>query len=366
MVLTPHPVCACVRGCVCVCVNKTFAINVLPPENSPWAELEIFFEYLLSQLYHNPCDSIYICGDFNARIGKEIDCLPFDKLPERVALDTTKNSYSGVFLDFLKDAKCCVLNGRFDKKKDNPTCRGNSVVDYIVTPHDCFVNCKNFEVIPMHGLVNDYQLYSLINTKSKVPDHSIICVDVYGGHQCNQSRSLNEKDIGTNCENKKFDLDRIPEGFMANINWSENIGAIIDKLQLSRGEQKEINEIYVEFCKVVTNEMDLFLSYKSQSYASRKKFKSHKPFWNSELTHLWKNMCQNEKRFKRYTGNREHKTELKTAFMLSRKVFDKKLRFYERQYNKKFIDRIEQINTSNPKAFWKTIKKLGPQKEKFQ
>ena len=128
----------------------------LPPVNSPWAEPTNFFGHLLSQLYlHNNADLIIICGDFNARIGKEIDFANFDKIPNRVPLDTCKNGYCEIFLDFLKDSKCCVLNGRFANDNFTSTHLGNAVVDYIVSPHDCFGKYLNFEVILVSELLSE-------------------------------------------------------------------------------------------------------------------------------------------------------------------------------------------------------------------
>ncbi len=47
-------------------------------------------------------------------------------------------------IDFMQDAKLCVLNGRLNPEIDNYTCispRGAaSVVDYIITPHDVYVS----------------------------------------------------------------------------------------------------------------------------------------------------------------------------------------------------------------------------------
>ena len=73
----------------------------------------------------------------------------FDKIPQRMPKDVSKNSYCEIFLEFLKSTQCCVLNGRFkdDKYNFTSTNRGNAVVDYIVVPHDCFKNCVNFEVL---------------------------------------------------------------------------------------------------------------------------------------------------------------------------------------------------------------------------
>ena len=41
--------------------------------------------------------------------------------------------------------------------------------------------------------------------------------------------------------------------------------------------------------------MDKYINYKSQGNTLRKKFKSYKPFCNSELTSLWKDMSYKSK-----------------------------------------------------------------------
>ena len=53
--------------------------------------------------------------------------------------------------------------------------------------------------------------------------------------------------------------------------------------------------MYSEFCQCTIAEVDKYINYKSQGKMLRKKFKSYKPFWNSELTSLWKDMCHKER-----------------------------------------------------------------------
>ena len=65
------------------------------------------------------------------------------------------------------------------------------------------------------------------------------------------------------------------------------------------------------------------LNYKSQGKMLRKKFKSYKPFWNSELTSLWKNMCHKERSARCLTSNLQHKKSLRMKFSTERKTFDK-------------------------------------------
>ena len=88
----------------------------------------------------------------------------------------------------------------------------------------------------------------------------------------------------------------------------------------------------------------------------RKKFKSYKPFWNSELTSLWKDMCHKERSARCLTSNLQHKKSLRMKFSTARKTFDKRLRYYERQYNKNIIANIETVSSSNPREFWQKIK----------
>ena len=47
-------------------------------------------------------------------------------------------------------------------------------------------------------------------------------------------------------------------------------------------------------------------------------------------------------------------------FKTARKTFDKILRQEERKFTKERREKIQTLNTSNPKEFWNEIKKLGP------
>ena len=186
----------------------------LPPDNSPWAEPYLFFEHLLYQLYlHKQEDALYLYGDFNARLGNEIDISNFDKIPKRKPVDFNKNAYCYTLLEFLKDSKCCFVNGRFEAHKDNFTSTGkeNAVVDYIIVPHDCFKYCSNFEVILMADLMCTNNLYEHVNSSSKPPDHSVICVDIFSSYKGNIGNNQNPivGQIENNAQ-KKYNFENIP------------------------------------------------------------------------------------------------------------------------------------------------------------
>jgi len=123
----------------------------LPPDGSVYADATNFFAHILAQLYlYQDADLMFMCGDINGRIGKLLDATDIDNLPNRTVIDDVTKGHGQSFIEFLNDSKHCILNGRFDPQYDNYTCishKGKSVVDYIVTPHDCFYKCSDFKVI---------------------------------------------------------------------------------------------------------------------------------------------------------------------------------------------------------------------------
>ena len=105
----------------------------LPPEGSSQGNnQEALFTTLLSHVYMYTNDSPYwIMGDFNKRIGdrQDVDFNIDPDIPKRVGIDKVFRG-GEMFMDFLKDSRTYVLNGRFESCKDNYTCltnRGQSV-----------------------------------------------------------------------------------------------------------------------------------------------------------------------------------------------------------------------------------------------
>ena len=114
----------------------------LPPENSPHGRDAVqFYTHLLSEMYiHGESDAILICGDLNSRIGHMKDTIDdIDQIPQRTVIDSVINQHGNVLIEFLEESKMCIANGRFNSGEDDftcRTCRGLSVVDYFIVPHD--------------------------------------------------------------------------------------------------------------------------------------------------------------------------------------------------------------------------------------
>ncbi len=83
-------------------------------------------------------------------------------------------------IDLIKDCKLCILNGWLDPLNDNFTYisdKGKSVLDYIITPHNCLDKCGSFKVHTMYEVCVKYNLAHYISHNCKLPYHSIVHVD---------------------------------------------------------------------------------------------------------------------------------------------------------------------------------------------
>jgi hypothetical protein len=89
---------------------------------------------------------------------------------------------------------------------------------------------------------------------------------------------------------------------------------------------------------------------------SNKKFKSYKPYWSKELTKLWKDMNNGERVFLECKGPKKWKSRLRKDFKLRRRLFDRKLKRSKREYERKLVNNLDNINTTNHREFWKTLK----------
>ena len=85
---------------------------------------------------------------------------------------------------------------------------------------------------------------------------------------------------------------------------------------------------------------------------TKRRFKSHKPYWNKELSELWNAMHSKEKQYLNFNGPSSIKTQLRREFLSSQKRFDKSIRQYERAYKRSVCDDIENMTSENPNEFW--------------
>ncbi len=352
-----------------ISTDKSYAIYscYLPPINSIYGrDSTAFFSHLLTEIYKNcDVDGLIICGDFNSRIGDLLDFVPeIDNVCERDIIDNVVNQHGKSFIEFLNEAKCCILNGRSEKKNNNYTCirNGASVVDYVVTPHENLNICLNFKVLPMSDIIDQYKLHSFINERSKPPDHSVLLFELKLSDSTYGHNTTINQTPPSNSKIRRYNLKCINNNIFTSDMARNALDNVIDCIIMSRENQENIDMLYENLCSAITTEMENEVPFKEFNVSdnTRKKFKSNKPFWNDELKILWSEMHEKEKIFCRCKKNNREKKKFKNDFIYARKVFDKSLKFHERSYNRGHTIEIEKVCTTNPNAFWQHIKNLGP------
>ena len=85
----------------------------LPPDSSKYSSYnEQTLNNLTIEVYaRQNYDNIFVCGDFNARLGRQADVLGCDDLNSRMTIDETFNSQGDKLLTFINDIRGCVVNG---------------------------------------------------------------------------------------------------------------------------------------------------------------------------------------------------------------------------------------------------------------
>lgn len=346
------------------CVDFIVFSCYLPPENSTRGrDAHSLFAHLLTQVYaHCECDDMFIGADFNARIGSMSDnILDCDTIPSREILDNTKNQHGQDLIDFLNDAKCCVLNGRLGH--DNFTSisrKGKAIVDYLCVPHETLKKCSRFKVITVQELTAEHDLQGLLGERSRLPDHSALvtefhCTDYY--HTVNDSVRINTS------QKVRFKLKCIPVNFMENERAAVAITAIITQIESARETQNDIDAINKNLCDVILNEMVQSIPTYNSTKRTNRRRKIAKPYWNDDLQDLWNNMSTKERSFLKYKGTNRERTRLRAEYIESRNNFDKLLRQSERAYRETQAMEIDEMSCTNPTEFWRKTQKLGPRKD---
>ncbi|CAG2202982.1 unnamed protein product [Mytilus edulis] len=346
---------------LCVCY--------LQPERSSRGNIaQEYYDVLLSQIYlYSGCSNLFVCGDFNGRIGNLQDFDDkIDFIPEKSSIDDVRNAFGNYFLDFIKDAKLCVLNGRLEKDSDNYTYvskTGKSVVDYIAVPYADLNKYSKFKV----QLISDILLLYDITpaAKATIPDHSILsCSLSISDYTSNYSE--NGKDSNVCSKRRKYNVCNVPNDIFANQRCTRAILSVIEQMENCLNVKNEIDKLYGNFVTVLHSEMDNHLPFKDAggNVTKKRRKQIQKPYWNTELRELLTKVNRSEKDYLKYKGCKRTQDFLRSNFIEKRKQFDKRLRQCERTHQASIRDKIKNLNDSNPKEFWREINKLGPQKHR--
>ena len=342
----------------------------LPPEGSERGkEASAFFNHLLNLSYLNSdADLSIFCGDVNSRIGSQQDIIiDVDDIDSRVSIDTVSNKHGSQFIEFLKESKICILNGRVFKENDNFTSvstKGKSVVDYIFIPHSNLSNISHFKVHCVKDLINELNIVP----DRAMPDHSVVSCRVKinydsngGTNEFNRQQNNENEQNDINSFKRKYRVDDIPETFMCSEDINQQIEHTIQRIQESENSQRAINDIYKSIVQLYQNEMAQKLKPIHRVKQNRH---SLKPWWNDNLAQIWHNVCEAEKQYLVCNiGNKGLKSRLRSSYKDIQNNFDKEIRKAKRIYQKSVRNELIHVETNDPKHFWNIIKNLGPKRK---
>ena len=258
----------------------------------------------------------------------------------------------------------CFVNGRICPLDDNYTSvstKGKAVVDYIIAAHSCLENCISFKVLTPNQLAQDVGCMDIIGEHCKLPDHSILNLSFYVGCDIPQPEE-GKKEMCQ--ESKKKVCRRLPNDFLCSDLRRAALLELLNRLEGCHRAQEELDSWYDDLCTVLYEEMSKHTQDLRHSPKSNKAHRVSKPYWNKELQDLWHEMHCSEKLYLKCKGDRAEKQHLLHIFRNKQHVFDKRYRFFKRKYQRGQILHLEQIQTSNPQAFWNEINKLGPKRAK--
>ena len=139
---------------------------------------------------------------------------------------------------------------------------------------------------------------------------------------------------------------------------------VIRIIETCRESQETIDKTYNELCRVIKKEMEHNIPIFDWSKSSRKKLLVHKPYWNNELTNLWR-IKDKEKIYMQYRkqNNIVLKQKAYHEYKNSQRELDKRVRFFQRKYNSDLSSNLEHLSFNSPKQLWDELKSLGPKKK---
>ena len=317
------------------------------------------------------CDLVVGSGDLNSRTKEMLDYLPEidGNLPPRENPDPKKNSHGNHFITFLKDNRSIILNGRITPQYNNFTfvsTRGSSVPDYMFCPLDHYLYCTEMKTLLVRDVVNSLA----IPPPQTMPDHSILTGTFitssfqFGQLEQSSFEPFNKVPIKTQTKPPKKNLKKINEQFFMSEEIRQMVLGTIAKLENVSENQIEINRLWAEVKNLFLKEMDTLPNIPSSSCKKMKKsFRKSHPFWNNELANLWSAACQAEKKYLNHTVNCRadylKKNEFRQLFKNAQTHFDKKFRYFKRQFQNKDQNELEKLAFENSPNVWAKLKRLN-------
>ncbi len=352
-------------------------VGYISPEGSKYGrDADEFYDCLTRFIYaYNNCDHIVLGGDYNARLGQLCDYIPdIDDIPTRTPIDPTKNKHGECLIDFCKDVRYAIVNGRITPEYDNHTSfnvHGSSVVDYVLTQQeniDAFIECKT---ITMNNVLNEIQAMHPDFHPDRLSDHSLILttfkesVDLdYGSLSVEDQTSETNKNVAGHPKPTRYRMTGVKSDFLASEEKRQEIIALIDVLINEKMTQAKLDAWYESFIAVYHDEMNKFYRRLDDTPVSRKNYYiAKKEWWSDELNALAKETLVAERAYMKLVKKQVKCLKEKAIFLSKQKLFDKLVKQTKRRWQRNKVFELEKANIDDHQAFWQFIKGLRKSKK---
>ena len=352
------------------CKPLYLCIVYCPPENSPYANMNCFQE-LEETLLNIGAENVILAGDFNARTREMkdyvdrgdsfadenneetlTDIMMCNFIKDRRSQDRETNNLGHKLIDFCIGQELLLLNGRKDEDAGigKVTCKGVSVVDYVITKPHLFESVTNFSIgdyceclsdvhCPLYfdiiygGSMNCNDTYKLDST-DRMDENIVIAPKWKAGSEEVYLMELNDDCI----ERVKSEL----------IELACNIEVIdqgnIDKITADVGDimstaASNLGMLTARKCKKPSNNI------------KKKQVKSNDEWFNDECKEK-RSTFRNLKHKAKFEADRnEAKRNRNRAFKKYKQSIKKNFRVYVRNLQRK----IRTMKSADAKNYWKLI-----------
>ena len=328
---------------------------------------------------------VVVLGDLNARAGQLKDYIALDAVPDsmpnhvysvdvstpRASQDLTANAYGKNLIDLCITTGLRIANGRcgLDNGIGKFTCytaNGSSVVDYVLADSSMLSSVENFNI-------EDLQQYS---------DHCPITFNFPVGRNSANIKAIQKK-ADALLEERLLRIDGEDnqeetnmEGVFQSGIWNEEQKQVLLDLLNSRDNQDKMSELRtslsdldIEECvqDFMTAVADIaaksgaitFRSQKSSRNRANSVFPCNK--WFDQECKDMKRKVNDQ--LKTWRQDRDRATF--KCYLDLKKAYKKLIRRKKREQNTCFNTMLRDLNTTNPKEFWKLLG-LGKKKRKIE
>ncbi len=173
-----------------------------------------------------------------------------------------------------------MLNGKLNPENDNFTSisiRGETLVDYIVTPHVDLKTCLEFNIYTLSVLIErgGYEGIKLIDDCSRLPDHSVLCLRFQAGELfSNHYRGDPQQQV-------KIRNRNVPFNYLSSEMCHNAFLEVIDQLENGQKTQDNVDHCYQRLRDLMYKQMDKYCGVNKD--VVKNNYKTKQLYWNNKI-----------------------------------------------------------------------------------